>query len=262
MKIIVCIKQVPDAKDIQWTSNNTMKREGVEGVINACDLYAIETALEIKKKNPQTQIIVFSMGPMQAENILRQAIALGADEAFLICDKIFSGSDTLATGLTLSSAIKAVVPDFDIVFCGQYASDGDTAQTGVEIAENLNAFQVTYALDVLDINEKSAIVSQDCEDYIQSVEVPLPAVVCVMENKTKQLSDALIIGQMRAQDAQIKILTFNDLELKDNQVGIKGSPTYVSNVFRPKINRKCEIIDSHNAIEFAMQITEKVLKSE
>jgi len=254
MEIVVCIKQVPDAQDIQWTSNNTMKREGVEGVINPCDLYALEMALEQKRKNSNTKITVISMGPNQAEKALRQAIALGADTGYLVCDKKFSGSDTLATGLTLSRAIQKAVPDFNIILCGQFASDGDTAQTGVQIAENLNAFQITYTDDILEITDDYVIAKQDCEKFFQKIKAPLPCVICVNENKGKKLSDALITGQMKARDAKINILNIDDLGLEDIQTGIKGSPTYVSNVFRPKHTRKCEIIEENNVKTFINNI--------
>ena len=258
MKIAVCIKQVPDAKDIQWTSNNTMKREGVESVINPCDLYALESALVQKRQNPNVKIAVFTMGPKQAESVLREAIALGADEAFLVCDKKFSGSDTLATGITLSRAIQVAAPDFSLVMCGQFASDGDTAQTGVEIAQNLNAYQITYATEITELTQNYVVANQNCETYEQKVQSPLPCVVCLEENKNIQLSNALIEGQIRAQDAKIEILDAEKLNLDENICGIKGSPTYVSNVFRPTQERKCETVDEQDAANFVIRLIDEV----
>ena len=258
MKIVVCIKQVPDAKDIQWTSNNTMKREGVESVINPCDLYALEAALEQKRKNQNIKIAVFTMGPRQAEKALREAIALGADEAFLVCDKKFSGSDTLATGITLSKAIQVAAPNFSLVLCGQFASDGDTAQTGVEIAQNLNAHQITYATEITELTQNYVVANQNCETYEQKVCAPLPCVVCVEENKEKLLSNALIEGQMRAQDAEIEILDIEKLNLDENLCGIKGSPTYVSGVFRPKHERKCNVVEDKDAANLIISLIDGV----
>ena len=245
MNIIVCIKQVPDAKDIQWTENNTMKREGVESVINSCDLYAIEAALKCKKIKPDTVVT---------------AIALGCDEAYLICDKRFSGADTLATGKTLASAIRKISPNYDLIFCGQFASDGDTAQTGVEIAENLNAYQITYATEIIDFEYDFIKAEQETECNTQEVKTPLPCVICTTENKNIPLSDALISGQIKAQDAQIKTLTLEDLDIDVQNVGIKGSPTYVSNVFRPIHNRKGEIINPDEAVEFCKSLVNGVIQ--
>lgn len=260
MNIIVCIKQVPDAKDIQWTENNTMKREGVESVINPCDLYAIEAALKCKKIKPDTVITAITMGPQQAEKILRQAIALGCDEAYLICDKRFSGADTLATGKTLASAIRKISPNYDLIFCGQFASDGDTAQTGVEIAENLNAYQITYATKIIDFEYDFIKAEQETECNTQEVKTPLPCVICTTEHQYTTLSDALISGQIKAQDAQIKTLTLEDLDIDVQNVGIKGSPTYVSNVFRPIHNRKGEIINPDEAVEFCKSLVNGVIQ--
>ncbi len=129
MKIIVCIKQVPDTADIKWTENNTMVREGVESIINPFDEYALETALRIKDENPDTIIKVLTMGPPQAEEILKRAIALGCDEGILVSDRKFAGADTQATSRTLAHAISAKAPDFDLIICGQFAIDGDTVNS-------------------------------------------------------------------------------------------------------------------------------------
>lgn len=259
MNIIVCIKQVPDAKDIQWTENNTMKREGVESIINPCDLYAIEAALKCKKLNQDVKITAITMGPAQAEKVLRQAIALGCDNAYLICDKRFSGADTLATGKTLSSAIRKIAPNYDLIFCGQFASDGDTAQTGVEIAENLNAYQITYATKLIECKTDYVIAEQETECNTQEIKTPLPCVICTTENKNIELSNALILGQIKAQDAQITQLTLEDLDISPEEIGIKGSPTYVSNVYRPIHNRIGEIINSDMAIKFCETLINEVI---
>ena len=118
MKIIVCIKQVPDTTDIKWTENNTIQREGVESVINPFDLYAIEEALQLKKTLENVEITVLTMGPLQAEEMLKKAIAVGCDNAVLISDKKFAGADTYATGKTIAAAIKNKLPDYDLILCG------------------------------------------------------------------------------------------------------------------------------------------------
>ena len=115
MKIIVCIKQVPDTDDIKWTENNTMQREGVESIINPCDLYAMEEALKIKKSLDNVELIALTMGPLQAQDVLKRAIALGFDKSFLLTDKKFAGADTYATGKTIAAAIKSKLGDFDLI---------------------------------------------------------------------------------------------------------------------------------------------------
>ena len=144
MKIALCIKQVPDTTDIRWTEQNTIQREGVESVINPYDVYALELALKLKSQIENAQITVFTMGPNQAESMLRKTLALGCDNAVLISDRKFAGADTYATGLTISRAIRTALPDFDLIICGQFAVDGDTAQTGPNIANFLEIPQGTY----------------------------------------------------------------------------------------------------------------------
>ena len=152
MKIALCVKQVPDTSDIKWTENNTMQREGVESILNPYDVYATELALKLKKEYNAT-VTVFTMGPNQAEKVLRSIIALGADDGVLICDKKFAGADTYATGKTISSAIKKVMPDFDLILCGQFAIDGDTAQTAPSLAGHLNINQITFVNKFIDFNK-------------------------------------------------------------------------------------------------------------
>ncbi|MBQ8168674.1 electron transfer flavoprotein subunit beta/FixA family protein, partial [bacterium] len=137
MKIALCVKQVPDTSDIKWTENNTMQREGVESIINPYDVYATELALKVKE-SLKANITAFTMGPQQATNMLKELIALGVDEGVLISDKKFAGADTYATGKTIATAIKKTLPDFDLILCGQFAIDGDTAQTGPCVASLLN----------------------------------------------------------------------------------------------------------------------------
>ena len=147
IKIALCIKQVPDTTDIKWTEHNTIQREGVESIINPFDVYAAEFALKLKSEIKDASITVFTMGPAQAEGMLRKMLSIGCDEAVLVSDKKFAGADTYATGLTLSRAIRTILPDFDLIICGQFAVDGDTAQTGPNIASFLDIPQVTYVKD-------------------------------------------------------------------------------------------------------------------
>ena len=152
MNILVCVKQVPDTTEIRIDpEKNTLIREGVPSILNPFDGYALEAAARIKDKNPDTKIVVVSMGPSQANAVLKEALSIAADEAYLVSDRLFGGSDTLATSYILANAIKKIEETegkFDAVFCGKQAIDGDTAQVGPEIGEHLGLPQVTYGLEV------------------------------------------------------------------------------------------------------------------
>ena len=254
MKIIVCIKQVPDTTDIKWTENNTIQREGVESVINPFDVYAIEKALQIKKTLENVKIIVLTMGPNQAEDILRKAIALGCDDAVLVSDKKFAGADTYATAKTLSSAIKTKLNDFDLIICGQFAVDGDTAQTGPEIAAQLDIPQVTYVKNIDRIEDESLYAQRELEDGVETVKVEFPALVCVVKNND-ELSRPTINGFVNAQNVEIKKYSMEDIGLIPEDVGIKGSPTFVSKAFRP-LKKRDDCVFVENITDLATKIKE------
>ena len=181
MQIALCIKQVPDTADIKWTENNTIQREGVESIINPFDTYAIETAVRLKEKIKDTHITVLSMGPPQAEEIIKRAISMGADEGFLVSDRKFAGADTIATSRTLAGAIKEKVPNVDLIICGQFATDGDTAQTGPSIAQHLKFPQVTYVKEILDFKDGFLTVKREVEDGIEIVKAAVPVVLCMLK---------------------------------------------------------------------------------
>lgn len=256
MKIVVCIKQVPDTTDIKWTEHNTIQREGVESVINPFDEYALETAVRLKEK-VDAQIHVISMGPPQAKEALAGAISVGCDEAYLISDKKFSGADTIATARTLSGAIKEKFSDFDLIICGQYAVDGDTAQTGPSIAENLGIPQVTYVTQIISVEDGYIIVKKEIEEGIETLRVKLPALIC-MQKCDYELRKALISGHMKAQDYEINHYNHSDLNLEESLLGVKGSPTYVSKAFRPEQKTKGEIVKAEDKETTAKNILEKI----
>ena len=241
MKILVCIKQVPDTTDIKWTENNTIQREGVESIINPFDLYAIQEALNIKNEISDTEITVLSMGPLQAQDVLKKAIAMGCDNGVLLSDKKFSGADTYATAKTISSAIKTKFSDFDLIICGQFAVDGDTAQTGPGIASFLNIPQVTFVKRIKKYEENSLYAERELEDGIETVKVDLPALVCVLKGDYEP-ERPTIRGTIKALNTKICTLGIDDIGLTPDDTGIKGSPTYVSRAFRPEHNRgECEL---------------------
>lgn len=245
MKIALCIKQVPDTADIKWTENNTIQREGVESIINPFDTYAIETAVRLKEKIKDVHITALSMGPPQAEEILKKAIAMGVDEGFLVSDRKFAGADTVATSKTLATAIKEKIKDIDLIICGQFATDGDTAQTGPSIAQFLNFAQVTYVKEITgykeDQNSRILTVKREVEDGIEIVEVKLPAVLCMLKCDYEPRRP-LISGFERAHQAKIKSYSMEDINLSAEEVGMKGSPTYVSKAFRPEQKKGGDVI--------------------
>ncbi len=237
MKIIVCIKQVPDTTDIKWTENNTIQREGVESVTNPFDVYAIEKALQLKKELKDVEITVLTMGPAQAETILRKAIAVGCDKGILISDKKFAGADTYATAKTLASAIKSKIPEFDLILCGQFAVDGDTAQTAPELAEQLNIPQVTYTKEINRCDGRFAYCVRELENGLETVRVEFPALICSLKS-SNNVTRPSINGCINAQKANIETFSMEDIGLTPEDTGIKGSPTFVSKAFRPLKNRE------------------------
>ena len=245
MNIVVCIKQVVDTNDIKWTKNNTIDRNGVDSVINPCDKVALEMALKIKDQNPDAKITVITMGPPQSVSAVKEAIGMGADEGYVLSDKKFSGADTVATSKTLSAGIKKACPNFSLILCGQYATDGDTAQTGPSIAQKLNIEQVTYVSYIPNVSDKSLTVTRNADEFIESVEVPLPALLCV-DNTDIPPRTILINGYIKAQDYDVKILGLDDIELSVDDVGIKGSPTYVVKAFRAMSQRENAILDGQD----------------
>ncbi len=256
MKIALCVKQVPDTSDIKWTENNTMQREGVESILNPYDVYAVEAALKLKKTYG-AEITVFTMGPLQAEDMLKEIIALGVDNGILITDKKFAGADTYATGKTVSSAIKKIMPDFDLILCGQFAIDGDTAQTGPCIASLLNIPQATYVKKINEYQDGIITATRLIEDGIETIKVKTPALLCILKSEFEP-SRAPINGIIKAQDSEIRKITLEDLDIPAEEVGLKGSPTYVSKAFRPEIKHTGEKFNCLNEEKGAEIIFNKI----
>lgn len=255
MKIALCIKQVPDTADIKWTENNTIQREGVESIINPFDMYAIETAVRLKEKIKDVNITVLTMGPPQAEEILKKAISMGVDDAFLVTDRKFAGADTVATSRTLATAIKEKVDDVDLIICGQFATDGDTAQTGPSIAQNLGFAQVTYVKEITGYKEGILTVKREVEDGTEIVKVKLPAVLCMLKCDYEPRRP-LINGFLRAHKAKVKTYSMEDINLAPDDVGMKGSPTYVSRAFRPEQKQGGKVIVPESAADAAKLLVE------
>jgi electron transfer flavoprotein beta subunit len=231
MNIIVCIKQVPETTDVRIDPNtNTLIREGVTSIINPFDTYAIEEGVRLKERFGG-KVIALTMGPPQAEMALRKAISVGADEGILLSDKAFAGSDTLATSYTLAKGIKKI-GNFDVIFCGKQASDGDTAQVGPGISTYLDIPQVTYVKKIEEIKENVARVERMVEEGFEIIEVPLPCLMTVVKEINEPRLPSLK-RKMMAKKAEIKTWTATDLDIDSLRIGLNGSPTKVIKIFTP-----------------------------
>lgn len=240
MQIVVCIKQVPNTTEVRINpETNTLIREGVESVINPFDMYAIEEGVRLKEKLGG-KVTVISMGPPQAEEALREAISLGCDEAVLLTDRAFAGSDTWATSYVLSQAIKKI-GDYNIIICGKQASDGDTAQVGPGISTHLGIPQVTYVKKIEEISEKSARVERMTEEGFEIIETPTPCLITVVKEINEPRLPSLK-GKMRAKRAEIKKLTAEDLNCDFDKIGLDGSPTRVVRIFTPPPRKGGEML--------------------
>lgn len=231
MNIIVCIKQVPETTEVRINpETNTLMREGVKAIINPFDMYAIEEAVRLKERFGG-KISVLTMGPPQAEQALREAISMGADAGYLVCDRAFAGSDTWATSYTLAGAIKKLGA-FDLIICGKQASDGDTAQVGPGISTHLNIPQVTYVKKVEEATDKFMRLERMLEEGYEIIETPLPALLTVVKEINEPRIPSLK-GLMRAKSAKITMFTQKELDLDPQQIGLCGSPTQVIKIFTP-----------------------------
>ncbi len=232
MKILVLIKQVPDTTDVKIDpETNTLKREGVESVINPFDMYAIEEAIRIKERLGEGEVVAISMGPPQAEEALREAISMGCDSAILLSDRKFAGSDTWATSYSLSQAARKI-GDYLVILCGKQASDGDTAQVGPGVSTHLEIPQVTYIKKIEEMDKEKARVERMTEEGFDIIETPLPAVFTVVKEINEPRLPSLK-GKMKAKKIEIPVWTAEDLACNEEKIGLDGSPTRVVKIFTP-----------------------------
>ncbi len=256
MNIVVCIKQVPYATNVRIDpKTNTLVREGVESVINPFDAYAIEEGVRIRERLGEGKVTVLSMGPPQAENALREAISLGADEAVLVCSRAFAGGDTWATSLTLSKAVAKLNPD--LVLAGKQAIDGDTAQVGPGIATHLDWPQACYVSKIREIAKTGAVVECLMETGKEVLSISLPAVFTVVKEINEPRLPSLK-GKMRAKKATIAMWDENALGIEPERVGLKGSPTAVKRSFTPEARTGGEIIEAETASDAAKILVAKI----
>jgi len=268
MHAIVCIKQVPDTTEVKVNpETGTLIREGVPSIINPFDTYAIEEALLWRGEGPAAgggRVTVVSMGPPQAEDALREAIAMGADEAILLSDRAFAGADTLATAYTLAEAIRRI-GDYDLVICGRQAIDGDTGQVGPGIANRLGIPQLTYVSRIrqVDLETRTITVERLVEEGCEVVVSTLPAVITVNKD-INQPRYPDFKGVIRSRGGEILVWDAGVLEGADPaQFGLDGSPTRVVRIFTPPPRQEeAEIIGGETVEEAAALLVEKLLAEE
>ena len=247
MKIIVCVKQVPDTTEVKVDpKTHTLVREGVPSILNPYDHYAVEESVRIKEEiGDDGSVTVITMGPPQARTALMKCLALGADEAILLSDRIFAGSDTFATSYTLAEAIRKIGL-FDMIFCGQQAIDGDTAQVGPELAQQLSIPQITY-VETVEIKEKNKlIVNKQTEDGYHILEAKLPLLLTLLPPSSFQPGQPPMSSILRAKKKPYAVWDATSLDGDESNYGLDGSFTQVIKTYSPPSRGTCEIIEGDN----------------
>jgi len=253
MRIVVPIKQVPETNAVRMDeATGTMVREGVEAIVNPLDLYAIEAALRLRERYGG-EVVTVSMGPAKAERAIREALAMGCDSGVLVSDKVFGGSDTWATSYVLAAAIKKI-GRFDLVICGERATDGDTGQVGPGIAAFLDLPVASYVGAVERVEDGVCRVRRLVEEGHEVLDVQLPAVLTVVKEVGEPRLPTLR-GKQRAKRAAVQVWGQGELGVDAAQVGLKGSPTRVVKIFRPKVARECvkHVAGDEAAVEAAVE---------
>ena len=239
MNIVVCLKQVPDTTAVKIDpKTGTLIRDGVPSIINPEDKHALEAALTIKD-TVGAKVTVISMGPPQAQNALREALCMGADEAILITDRAFAGADTLATSKALAGALRKL--EYDIVFAGRQAIDGDTAQVGPEIAEHLGIPQVTYVQNV-EVESDGLLVNRALEDGYELIQVQTPVLLTAIKelNEPRYMNVRYIFDTA---NKEIQLWSADNIEISKDELGLKGSPTKVKKTMTKETKGAGELIN-------------------
>lgn len=240
MNIVACIKQVPDTNEVRIDPvKGTLIRDGVPSIMNPDDKAALEVALQLKDE-VGGKVTVVSMGPPQAEDVLHEALAMGADEAYLITDRAFGGADTWATSCTIAAAVSKL--DYDLIVCGRQAIDGDTAQVGPEIAEHLQIPNISYTAECK-VEGKELVVKRHYDDGYHILRVQLPALItCLADSfKPRYMTPGKIFEAFR--EKKITWWTRADVPVADENIGLKGSPTKVAKSFPKAVKAPGVVIE-------------------
>ena len=245
MNIVVCIKQVPDTANVRINEKTgTMEREGVPAMVNPYDLYAVEEALKVKEDHGGT-VTALSMGPPQVQEALREVVAMGVDGGCLLTDREFAGADTLATSYTLAKGLEKI-GEYDLVFCGKQAVDGDTAQVGPEMAEHLGVPFVGFVRKIREVRPGFITVERMTDEGGEVVESPLPAVVSVVKEINEPRLPSLR-GKMRAKKFEATLWGAADIGAEAGRIGMTGSPTWVARSFTPEPRGGGEILQGEES---------------
>ena len=256
MNIIVCVKQVPDTAEVKMNpETNTIIRSGVPNIVNPDDKHAVEAALKLREAHGG-KVTILTMGPPQAKEAIKECLAMGADEGFLLSDMAFGGADALATSFALAAGIRTL-GEFDLLLCGKQAIDGDTAQVGPELAEHLGIPQLTYACEI-SAEGNTLKVKRELDDTYEIVEVQLPALVTAVKNLNEPRFPT-VKGTMKANRTEIPTLTAADLGVPVEQLGLKGSPTQVRRVFAPPVNASGVMVSAETVKDTADLLTSKLI---
>lgn len=252
MKIVVCVKQVPDTNEVKLDPvKGTLIRDGVPSIMNPDDKAGLEAALQLKDAHG-AEITVVSMGPPQADAVLREALAMGADEAILVTDRAFGGADTWATSTTIAAAVNML--DYDLIITGRQAIDGDTAQVGPQIAEHLNIPNVSYAEDIK-VEGDSVIVKRQYEDSYHMLKVKMPCLVTALGemNTPRYMTPSGIFDAYR--EKEVKVWTLENIDVDTDNIGLKGSPTRVFKSFPKALKPAGTVVqlDPQEASEFLLE---------
>ncbi len=241
MNIVVCIKQVPDTTEIKINPvTGTLIRDGVPSIMNPDDKGGLEMALRLKDKYG-ANVTVITMGPPQADLILREAFAMGVDRAILLTDRKFAGADTLATSNALAGALRTL--EWDLVITGRQAIDGDTAQVGPQIAEHLDVPQVSYVCGLeLEKGGKSFRVTKETEDGVQILEAQMPCLLTVLASAVKPRY-MNVPGIVAAYNKQVEIWGADKIDVDESKLGLKGSPTKVLKAFTKGLKAPGELFE-------------------
>ena len=257
MKIVVCAKQVPDTTEVKLDpKTNTLIRDGVPSIINPDDKAGIEAALQLKEKCPGSTVTVVSMGPPQADVALREALAMGCDDALLISDRAFGGADTWATSSTIAAALKKL--DYDVIITGRQAIDGDTAQVGPQIAEHLDLPLISYAQDIK-VEGDSVIVQRQYDDRYHVLKAKMPCVITALSelNEPRYMTPG---GIFDAYDAEVTVWGRKDLkDVDDSNLGLAGSPTQIAKASDKVRKGKGVMMTAETAEEGVEYIMDKLL---
>ncbi|MCK9322589.1 MAG: electron transfer flavoprotein subunit beta/FixA family protein [Candidatus Methanomethylophilaceae archaeon] len=254
MKYVILVKQVPDTTRIKVDENGNLIRQGVPSILDPYCEYALDMVCRIRK--PEDSVIVVSMGPPQAKESIFRCLELGANEAYLLSDKAFAGADVFATSRTLTAFIRKFAADYDLIFCGKQAADGDTAEVPAETAAMLNVQQFCYSENI--IISDTIKVTQNYNDEIRVCTVPKGSVLSVsigdINRRVPSISD-----HIKALNIEIKTLDRIALGLGMYSVGIKGSKTKIESSYSPRYEHSGKIIDGTDPSEAAKLLIKEVL---